>query len=744
MFELKKQKRSRKVLFWAAVTLVVVFVIYIIHAASVVTDRMAGKKWDLPSRIFGASPVIYPGAPIHEKDLAQYLTGLGYRPTKSRPVQAGQFQKDSSGYEIGVRKFRDSTGEHAELRLELRISGGRVDQMYSRKGEGGEELFTATLEPEMIAEIFPPHREQRKLVRLNEVPEALKNAIVMMEDRSFYTHHGVSFRGIFRAIYANLRGRRLSQGGSTLTQQLMKNFFLTPERTLSRKVRELVMTVITEIFYSKEEILEAYLNEIYLGQRGATSIHGFGEAARFYFSKEVSNLSLGEQAMLAGLISSPGRFSPYRDLKLAKERRDLVLKVLFDNQKITPTDYREAMKEKLQPRGITTDDRRAPYFIDQVRNEIVDRFDETTLQSDGLEIYTTLDPSAQRLAEAAVQNGVKALSKKVPNVQVALIAIHPRTGAVKAMVGGRNYKESQFNRVTQSKRQIGSLVKPFLAAAALGFGPDQAPPVATAATLLLDEPTTFSVQGKDWAPKNYDGKYFGKVTLRSAVEHSLNVATVNLASRMQFSFIEDQLRKYGFEGMETLPSMVLGSMHASPWEVARAYSAFPNGGALTTPQSVAAIVSNESEYLEQKSMQFDQVMTTQTAYLVTNILTGVVERGTAIRVSSAGLHMALAGKTGTTNENRDSWFAGFSPSLLTVVWVGHDDDTKTGLTGSSGALPIWIDFMREMSKRLPEEEFAIPSDIDWFEIDRELGCLGSGKEMLREAFLHGTQPPKCP
>ncbi|MFH1016681.1 MAG: PBP1A family penicillin-binding protein, partial [Pseudomonadota bacterium] len=651
--------------------------------------------------------------------------------------------KTSSGMEVGFRSYRDSVGAHPPMTLDIRLAEGRVGSLRDLSSPGGKELFTATVEPERIGDFFTSEHQQRRVVRLKGIPIRLQEAVVQVEDRDFYSHHGFSARGILRAAWRNLRGGQVTEGGSTLTQQLMKNFFLSSDRTLQRKIREFIMTVVAEGLYSKDQILEAYLNEIYLGQRGSTSIHGVAEAARFYFSKNLDQLSLGEDALLAGMVSSPGRYSPYNDLKAAKARRDVVLKILKDRKKITEKEFAAALHEKLQPRGQTRDERVAPYFLDYVQAELKERFSEDALQTEGYEIHTMLDPALQALAEKAAVAGLKELDKKNPGLDLAMVVLQPRTGFIKAMVGGRDYGKSQYNRVTLSRRQIGSLVKPFIAAAALSPPAEGEPPVATAATLLEDKPTTFSFEGKDWSPKNYERKYFGTVTLRRALENSLNVATVNLASMVGVASIGSELRRFGFEVPLSVPSIALGALSAPPIAVARAYTAFVNAGAMVSPQGISAVLDSDGQRLEQRSMEVDQILSPDVAFLVTNLLRGVVERGTARKVPAWGLRRPLAGKTGTTDDNRDSWFVGYSPSLLAAVWVGRDDNVPTGLTGASGALTVWIRFMAEALKRVPQEEFEIPPGIQWFDIVRELGCREGQGEILHEAFLQGTEPAKC-
>ncbi len=747
MFGPKKTKRRG--LHFLALVLFGFFVflaVYAIYAGKLVTERMSELKWDLPSRVYSAPIILYPGATMVESDLKEYFSQLGYREAKGGSIQVGQWRRKGRGYEWRTRPFQDVIGKHASTRIEVAFTGRQLDLVHSDSGAG--EDSTVTLEPRLIGEIYPSKREDRTIVRLKDVPETLRQAILVMEDQHFYSHFGISFRGMARAFFRNIRGGKVTEGGSTLTQQLMKNFFLSPDRTFRRKIRELVMTLVTERLYSKDEIFEAYINEIYLGQRKSTSIHGFGEAAQFYFSKEIGTLTLGEQAILASLIRSPGKFSPYEHPDEAKKQRRLVLQRLLEAKIINENQFSLADREPIEPRGKGSSENIAPFYVDFVKSEISEQFSQASLEKDGYEIHTTLDPFLQEEALRAVNEGLKAIAtypklKKTQPLEAALIAVVPQTGAVKAMVGGREYASSQFNRAVQARRQIGSSVKPFVAAVALSPLSEKDLPVAIPSTLLEDRPSTFAFSGRDWSPKNYEDTYFGETTLRGAIEFSLNVATVNLAAKVGLTRISQSLEEFGFKSFSAVPAVVLGALEASPIELARAYTVFANGGIRTEPHGIVSVINSNGERLEQRSMEVKTVIDPRVAFLVTHILKGVIERGTARSVGKLGIIGALAGKTGTTQDNRDSWFVGYSPNLLTVVWLGFDQESTTGLTGASGALQVWIRFMRGALARLPSEEFVSPSGIHFVEVDAKKGCIG-GAEKLKEAFLDGTEPPRCP
>ncbi len=712
---------------------------------------MGGQKWDLASKIFAAPMLLFPGGTLLEGDLLEYLDRLGYLKTEEFPPRTGEWTKKRGQFVLGVRSFRVASNEHVEKTLVLGLEEASITSLgiWNPETQKVEEAYTATLEPERIGDISSSQKEDRSLIRLEEVPSGLVNGILVMEDRAFYDHHGISFRGIARAFFSNLTPGGAKQGGSTLTQQLMKNFFLTPERTLRRKFKEAIMTVIAEALYSKDEILEAYLNEIYLGQRGSFSIHGFGEASRFYFSKRIQYLTLAEQALLAGLIQSPGRYSPYRSPENAEKRKRLVLAKLLEFQKISEEEYQRALAETLKPRGRRTDRRQAPYFLDYVRRDLAKRFSSVSLEKEGYEIHTTLDPIAQKYAEQASKEGLRELQMKSQlgeefPLQVAMVSVHPRTGNVKALIGGRSYEESQFNRAIQARRQVGSLMKPFVAAIALRPPEKGRWPVATPSTLLHDEPTTFMFSGKEWAPSNYDDVYGGKVTVRRAIERSLNVAVVNLLTKVGMHPMLNGLKDFGINLGDQQPSLALGAIEMSPLEVLRAYTAFVNQGLWTEPLAITAVIDQNGRPIEQKALEVTRALTPQTAYQVLSILEGVVSRGTARSIGWHGLKgSGIAGKTGTTDDYRDSWFVGLTPENVTTVWVGLDENQETGLTGASGALQIWIRFEKEMKKRSRRLSFETPSGLSFRWANWEKGCLERGEKSLREAYLPGTEPKAC-
>ncbi|MBK9088688.1 MAG: PBP1A family penicillin-binding protein [Holophagales bacterium] len=599
--------------------------------------------------------------------------------------------------------------------------------------------------------------EDRTLVRLAQVPKVVLDAILTTEDRDFFTHAGLSPKRLVGAVLQSVVRGRSVRGTSTLTQQLVKNLFLTPERTLRRKAVEALLAVILDAKYGKEEILEAYLNEIYLGQRGSVSVTGVEEAARFYFGKPVSQLDLSEAAMLAGLISSPGRFSPFRNTERAQARRALVLKGMLDEKKIDRAAYDAALAAPLTRVSKPVIGIEAPHFVDFVLTQVKES--RSDLSGAGLSLYTTLDPDMQAAAQAAVQTGLEELEKKFKKLrtkegeeplQAALIALDPHTGSIRALVGGRDYQVSQFNRVVQAKRQPGSLFKPFVYLAAFERR-DLVPPV-TPTTILQDSPIALVFGKKEeetWSPRNYDGQFRGPVTVRYALEHSLNIPTVRLAvwetggGKTLLSDVIVAARKAGITSpMKAYPSLALGAFECTPMEIAAAYSVFANGGILVKPNSLLGLVGPEGRRIDRKDVPLQRAADPAAVSVLDSILQGVVNRGTGASARGRGAQGIFAGKTGTTNDGRDAWFIGFSPRLLVAVWVGFDDNRGLNLSGSTAAVPIYADFARRLPSHFFEEPFPEVPGVVTASVDPTTGMLVTEDcpTSVNEQFLAGTEP----
>ena len=690
--------------------------------------------------LYAAPPVLRPGVNVSALDLAGILGRQGYRETRNAGAP-GQFSRSDSAWEINVA---------GAARVTLDVSGGRITQLR----QGDSAVQSVALPPELLASAGADMGENIRPVRLPDVPQLLRDAVLVTEDVRFYEHGGVDPRGIVRALWTNVRKGRVAEGGSTITQQLVKSRLLNPERTLARKINEALLSTALEWRYSKDQILEAYLNEIYLGQSGGSAVRGVGAASRAYFGKEVHQLTLPEAALLAGMIRGPNNYSPVANPERARERRDVVLTRMRDLGKISEADYRRARKEPVRARTTPANGLMAPYFVDYVRAELERNGDIDLADLHGVRVYTTLDPVLQRLAEAAVVKGMDRLETLRPRLrrkspeerlQVAMIVLDPATGQVRALVGGRDYRASQFNRAVLARRQPGSAFKPFVFLAALTPRKDAS--LFTAASLIEDAPITVMVDGKPWTPKNYDDRYEGPVTVRRALEGSLNTATVRVAQAVGLPVVIETARAMGMEvDLKPVPALTLGVFEITPLALARAYLPLANGGVAPTGGGVVETVAAEGgRALWSASREARPVIGAPEAYLVTSLLEGVINVGTAASARAAGVPGAVAGKTGTTNEGRDAWFVGYSPNLLALVWVGFDDGTPAGLSGSEGALPIWSEFMRRALDIYPGGAFPEPAGITHAKVDVTTGRRATAfcPLVATEVFLAGSEPPPC-
>jgi penicillin-binding protein 1B len=593
-------------------------------------------------------------------------------------------------------------------------------------------------------------------VPLATMPRHLVQAVLAAEDHRFYEHAGVDLRAVGRAIWVNLRRGELVQGGSTLTQQLVKNLVLTPKRTWERKLQEAALALVIERRYGKDEILAAYLNGIYLGQHGGFAVYGVGAAARSFFGKEADRLTLGEAATLAGIIRAPNTYSPIQHPDRARERRNVILRRMKDLGLLDERGLAQAAKEPIAVQRGTAIGALGPYFADWVRAQVeqVQPADESS--SAGLRIYTTLYPVLQRAAEAALARGLdrlegqyRALRRSDPGarLQGALVALDPRTGEIRAMVGGRDYGQSQFNRAVRARRQPGSAFKPFVYLAALGHGPRGEPPNFTPASLVEDRPLTIGSGRTAWTPRNYENRYEGTVTVRRALEQSLNAATVWMAETVGYDAVVRAAREAGFTSpLEPVPALVLGSFEVTPLELASAYAPFASGGERTPPTGLRAVVDREGGVSKPRAERIPALQPDE-AFLITHLLKGVIDRGTGASARALGVEGPVAAKTGTTNEGRDTWFVGYTPRLVVLVWVGFDQRDVLRLSGAQAALPIWADFMRTALDVVPPTLFEPPTSITFRDVDAGNGALGTAwcPVVIREAFLAATEPREsCP
>ena len=731
---------------------------WVLELDDIVVARFEGRTFSLPSRVFSAPLVLYPGADWQRLGLADWLLRLGYReqPEGGR-LGPGRYEWLPGALRVHLRSFEHPARSEPARELLFRFAEGQVIEIEDLQDQ--QAIDVVILEPEPVSAFLGTDREQRDLVRVDEVPPHLIDAIFAVEDQRFAAHHGVDGRRVLGAVLANVQAGRIRQGASTLTQQLVKNFFLTPERTFSRKLREAVMALIVEARYSKSEILEAYLNEIYLGQRGATAVHGVGEASRLYFGKSAQSLTVAEAALLAAIIQSPNGISPHRRPERAVTRRDLVLGLMRDQGRISNRAHREALAEPLRLATIQTESGEVRYFLDALSQQLPEVYAGEVLTSEGLRIYTTLDPRMQRAAARALRRGLERIEASVPEakatdslaanrLQGCLIAMRPQTGEVLALVGGRDYGESQFNRCTQARRQVGSAFKPFVYVAALDPANG---PVVTLASSIPDEPFEVAVPGEEgfWRPENYDRAFRGPVSVREALERSLNVPAARLGQRVGMERVVELAHRLGISSpLIPVPSLALGTAEISPLELTRAYATLANGGRRPAPRMFVDVV--EKNGIAQESQPLEaavSVLDPATAYLAVSLLEGVVDRGTARRIRSAGLKGPIAAKTGTTDDEFDLWFVGFTPELVAVVWVGFDEPGPVGMPSSRGALPIWADFVAEVSGSQIRGRFPQPSGISRLEIDPKSGAraLRGCSSRKTEIFLQGTEPLEtCP
>ncbi len=724
------------------------------HLSGIVDEKFAGRRWDFPSRIYSDEFLLYAGLDVDAAGVDRRLERLAYRGAEAEPAYGGEFRRAPGVLEIAVRP--GALGRTATRRVRLDLDGARIVAITDL--DSGESLAAIALEPEELTGIFAGTWEDRRAIKVVDVAPVLVRAIVATEDTRFFSHHGVDVIGMGRAAVANLRSGKVRQGGSTLTQQLMKNFFLTTERTFSRKLVEIAMALVAERRYSKMQILENYLNEIYLGQRGARGVFGFYEASDFYFGKSPRDLTVAEAALLAGIIRAPNAYSPFTAPERALERRNTVLKLLLDAGDVDDATYAAAIASPLGVVAAPPDATIAPFFVDYVKGELVKRFPPDVLTTEGLNIYTTLDPLLQEQAQRALQSRLERLEKERPRLaaaaekdrlEAALVALAPSTGEIRAMVGGRNYQASQFNRATQASRQTGSTFKPIVFLAAML---DQDPTRhLTPATRLTDEPFAWPLDdGRDWTPANYGDQYHGEVSARVALERSLNAATARVASSIGLPAIVELAQAMGVPGpLPEVPSLTLGALEATPLEMASVYAVLASGGSRAEPIAIKRVTSRDGELIAGEQPALRAVVPPDTAYVLTHMLEGVLDAGTASAARAAGFRHPAAGKTGTTNDYRDAWFIGFTPDLLAAVWVGFDRRSPLGMSGGTAALPIWTDFMKAAVAPLPPRPFLPPPGVTLVRLDRASGApvdggiaAGAGEDdgTVVEAFLDADAP----
>lgn len=739
---ISRRKRRAWLLLLLVVCLVpVVFLAPLYVRYSRLIDAMRARPFADVSSIYAAPRSISPGEEISETEIVRELLRAGYSTSTDNPIGRYDLSTDT----LSVYPGRESY--FASEPVEIRFKKGKIAELRSLSD--GKDLGAYRLEPELVTALSEEKREKRRLVRFAEIPKDLVNAVVATEDKRFFSHLGFDPFRIAKAAYVDLREGRKEQGASTLSMQLARNLWLDSDKRWRRKISELLITMLLEEKLTKEEIFESYANQVYLGRRGSFSIHGFGEAAWTYFSKDIRDLKLAEAATLAGLVQRPGFFNPLRKQDRLLERRNVVLGLMKQNGFIGEAECQKATESPLDLHPSLNDGSEAPYYVDLVNAEFNERFPQRV---DAGRIYTSLDLRLQQAANEAISAGMKKVDAAIAKLrkkgeipagmspQVALIALDPHTGEVKALAGGRNYTQSQLNRAL-AMRQPGSIFKPFVYAAALNTAVRGGPRIFTPASTILDAPATFQFAGETYEPGNFHQAFYGTVTLRRAMAKSMNVATVKLAEQVGYGAVVDLARQAGLnDKTQPTPAVALGAYDATPLEMAGAYTVFANDGVYVRPSFITAVRGPVGSSIYRHSPETREVLTRPVNYLMVSMLEEVMQSGTAAGVHAMGFNAPAGGKTGTS---RDGWFAGFTSNLLCVVWVGFDDGRELELEGSKSALPVWAEFMKRALKYYPDAKpFKAPPGVDSARICTDSGALATEfcPNVRNEYFVRGSEP----
>ncbi len=762
---------------------------YYNYYSKVIDRRLSGEVFKNTAQIYAAPYRIFPGQKLSVEDVVSRLQRAGFE-------SGDRTGSEDGAYEVSNTKITIKPQVGDALRLEFQKNSlAKIVKLHG--GETGE----AWLPAELVTNLFDASRQKRRIVEFNDLPKSLVNALVAAEDQRFYRHWGIDPVRLVGAVVESVRDSDRVRGTSTITQQLARNFFLTPDRSMRRKLSEIFISLLLEQRLTKQQILTMYANEVYLGQRGSFSIHGFGEGSAAYFGKDLGALALPEAAMLAGIIPAPnGIFSPTKHPDEVKRRRNQILTTMHSLGMITDKELADAKKAEVKVAPIKVDASDAPYLVDFVREELLKDFSEDALINNSLRVYTTLDPALQRAAVDAVENGLRFAQEQIaaqskhrkngdnlPGPQAAMIALDPHTGEIKAMVGGSDYSASQYNRIIQAFRQPGSIFKPFVYAAAFETAfdgntqdsprpatestpadlpasaeaapADTSPPfdsvrregVITPITTFMDEPTTFVYENeRTYEPNNYKQQYRGLVTVRTALEHSLNVPTIKVAEQIGYGRVAAFAKRMGLNAkIKGYPSVALGAFEVTPLEMAGAYTAFANEGRRMQPHTLTRVTSADGSTNKAYKYEPQEVMRPELAYLMTHLMEGVINSGTGASVRARGFTLPAAGKTGTS---RDGWFAGYTKDILAIAWVGYDDNRDLNLEGARSALPIWTEFMMKATQLYPPRDpdsmnFAAPPGIDFVRLDADSLVLAnpSCQNTFQEAFIAGTAPVShCP
>ncbi|WP_039984542.1 penicillin-binding protein 1B [Vibrio owensii] len=703
-------KRSWLKIIWsfswkAGVALAAVLLFVGIYLDSVVKDRFDGQLFDLPTVVYARILNLSPGENITIQEMRNELDVLNYRKV-SQPRYPGEYSSSSTRIELIRRPFEFADGPEPDRHVMLHFSSSGLQRIQSLESKG--DLGYLRIEPKMLGMLEKDQNEQRLFLRRDQFPEVLVDALLATEDRDFYQHDGVSPLAIGRALVANIKAGRTVQGGSTLTQQLAKNLFLTRDKTLWRKVREAYIALILDYRYSKDRILEAYLNEVYLGQSGGDAIHGFALASRYYFGQPIQELRIDQLAMLVGMVKGPSYYNPIRYPERTKTRRDLVLRLLMQQDMLTAQQYEQAVNRPLDTQSKPRIASRQPAYFQQLNIELKEKVGDNFKAETGLRLFTSLDPVSQSKLEQAIAKKVPELAKRAgKELEAAAVAVDRHSGEIRAMVGGKRVGYEGFNRALNASRPIGSLVKPAIYLTAL-----EQPEKYSLATTLHDTPLSLKgSKGSVWSPRNFDRKFRGDVPLYLALAKSLNVPTVRLGMELGIPEVSATLERLGVDKNEIrpVPSMFLGSFSLTPFEVAQMYQTVTNSGKRAKLSALRSVIDMDGNVLYQSLPRSSQAVDQQAAWLTTYAMKQGVAQGTGRFLQSQFAWAALAGKTGTSNDSRDSWFVGVDGREVTTVWLGRDDNKSTKLTGSSGALRVYAEYLKQ---RIPERlELPWPKEV---------------------------------
>ncbi len=739
-----KKKHIYKAIGYTALTLTISVLclsgVYYPKLSSDIYDKFDGKRWSLPAVVYARPMELFPGKRLSLQALERELQLSGYR-LEEQENGAGSYSIYGDSIQLISRGFHFPSGFEPSKHLQISFSG--ADQLKAIiSQEDSTDIPFTRLDPMRIGSFHPTVHEDRVVVKREEIPEQLIQTLLAIEDRDFYSHHGINPSAILRAVVTNIRVGKAAQGGSTLTQQLVKNFFLSRERTISRKAKEAIMALLLEYHFTKDEILTAYINEVFLGQDGNRAIHGFGLASQYYFHRDINDISPEQIAMLVGMVKGPTYYNPHRNPKNCLERRTIILQQMVAQNLIDPATYTLATQQPLTEEQAVPQSafNRFPAFLDMVREQLKNEFNEEDLKTDGLQIITTLDPQIQETVETELQTSISSLEtkKNTHNIEGAAIITNKENGEILAIAGGKNPIDHGFNRALNAQRPIGSLIKPAVYLTALNHGFNLASP-------LKDEALSIPLEhGGTWRPKNYDRKEHGVIPLFSALIHSYNLATVYLGMEIGIENVLITIKGLGYhKELKPYPSLLLCAINMSPVEVSQMFQTISSGGFYTSLRAINSVMGADHKLITRYSLAVEQIFSSASIFLLSHTMQKVVTEGTGKALLNSPLaDHRVAGKTGTSDGLRDSWFAGFTGDHLAVVWLGRDDNTPTPLTGSTGALISWSKIMTSIQSS--PLELTEPPNVLWQKnpLGSEQTSYTMDKNDVMLPFLVGTEPPK--